>query len=210
MNTSIYDLAIAIQKEESQLFFEHINELGDGIFSEIVEDLHLGDEITKKAIVMYIIYAYSLHSRLLILNHEDKRNKKRVAQFTEIPEHLLTDVIELRNTSIRTSVIKYLEQQKEDDWNHLNRKQMLYNDLDTAGLMDFLKEDGGVDRKKLLENAKYTDTLKEQIEELKSKLTVKYKTINDHEEELHKITDDMKKEGGGTLRLESIVDEHNK
>ena len=206
MHNNTYEAILANKTLKADLFFENINSLLPEVFTPLHDVKDLEEPEIRKIVVLYIAIAYSMESPLIIASRDDIKNKKVVASYVGLPDHLHGAVVQLKDVNVRRCVLKYLEEQTDRDWRHLNVKKMQYESLLDKSVLDVNDSDGKVDHKFILQCANSADTLYTSIENISDQLREKYLHLNGAKEEIERINalSEGKKSDGG-LNIESAV-----
>lgn len=187
MITGLYEQIWKMQDMSADLFIQAMQEFTNGLFDRILNDNEFHGQPLKKAIIMYIIIAYSYDSEMIVMSFNQATERDKIMSIAKVPDAYRGAVVLLQNISVRQTVLKYLDAQGEFDWAHLKKKETIYNDLMEASVEDFTDESGKKDFKKILENSKYCDTLYAEMEALKEKIREKFRHPLDRIEEVKKL-----------------------
>lgn len=201
MESSLFHAVVSRRDLPSKELFEQLETLHPGLFTDL---MHVeGGEPYAKLALLYIIYAYSKESPLLVLGERYADMKRRIADFVELPDRMLGPVMQLQNYYVRNVVVNYLAAQKDRRWQHLCQDKEIYEAMCDNSLRALRRDDGSVDFKAIQDAAKYRRELLAQIElqEEAFKLDGEYGFVQENMEEIQKISKTVN--GRRSLRLEN-------
>lgn len=190
--TTIYHSALELKELNDGMIFQHLRNLTDnndgGVFFPLEEDKKWSFS-ERTAILMYIIYGYSINSPYVVFGADVTKSKKAIAQLADLPDYLYLPVLSLTSDVVRQTIARYLDYQSDRDFTHLAQKKDLYEKLQRASVNDVTGEDGKTNFKLLKELSELSDEVLLTIDSLEDKLRQRYDMVIANKETINKIDD---------------------
>lgn len=201
MELSIYHAVISRKDRVAKELFEDLETIYPGLFTDLLR-IEGGEPYAKLAL-MYIIFAYSKESPVLVLGERFSKQKIKIADYVQLPDRLLGPVVNLQSRIVREVVTSYLNAQQDRRWQHYIKDKELYDDMFDESLKFTRKDDGKPDFKLILDAAKHRRELLTQIEEQEKafKSEGEYAFVMENMEEIKKIGKESN--GSQSMKLES-------
>lgn len=148
---------------------QHINALElHLVFKPLIDDPEIIDGETFNSIFFWILHCYSLESKKDIIAADWKSRKLTIASSVKMPMHYA----DLKQRSIRETIINYLEFQNYRTYKHLLILREQYQEMLTAALSPLKKggEDPEIDYKAKYECGAYADKILERIQQYEQRI----------------------------------------
>lgn len=182
MTTSIFAAVNQHIDLSPELFIQEINSIVPELFTELIDAGFSNSE--TKSIIIYIVYAYSKESKMLVLGQGYEIQKDKIFKMANLPDYRRSDIVLMKNPCIRKTILEYLESQAHRDFRHLIQKYELYEALCASQLSNIRDEDGEVNYKEMMESSKYIDKLLEDIKKMEADYKIEYKFVELNFEEM--------------------------
>lgn len=165
---SPYHSIINHETDDWQDFLEKI--LLIDIFMPVIKEYN--DYATLKAVIRYIVYAYSPESDKVVLGMEWQKNKQNIfeAAMAKPEKTCYEDLVLLKNKAVVESIHKWMEFIDNDTFTQLQVLKDLRVEMQISSLTSILKASGEVDYDQKYRNATYASDLKKAIKDLESEL----------------------------------------
>lgn len=149
---------------------QHIHALELGlVFKPIIEDRIINkDEESFNPVFFWILHCYSTESKKDIISADWNTRKLTIAISLKMPVYF----VDLKQQSIRETIINYLEFQNYRTYKHLMILREQYQEMLTAALSPLRKggEDPEIDYKAKYECGAYADKILERIQQYEQKI----------------------------------------
>lgn len=146
------------------------------------------------SVIMFLIYAYSKESKMLIMGADFSEEKVRIADKVSLPVELHGKVLKLKSEKFRKVMMKYLDYQGSRAFKHLQLKRDMYEAVEANSFQTlFAGEDGSMDAKALTSLATMKNNLLEEILDYEEKLKSEFKFVYDNIDDAEQASKDSKK-----------------
>lgn len=145
------------------------------------------------AVIMFLMYAYSKDSRMLVFGSDFIEEKLRIADKVQLPEYLHGQCIKLQSECFRLVMLNYLEYQGSRAFRSLQLKKDMFEATETFNFNNLYAQE--FDIKMMENNMKIKDRLLEEIKTAEEQLKSEFKFIYDNKEEIIVARDQSRKRG---------------
>lgn len=114
MTHSILNDILLIKDEPLSKFEEYFSTIGAGTFLPIIEEAKASKdkfaEVTAKNKILFALLAFDEDSPMIISRQDSKEEKEKICAYLDIPEFERTDLVYLKDPTLRRCITEYLIQ----------------------------------------------------------------------------------------------------
>lgn len=163
--------------------------------------LEYPDPSDFKAIVKYILYAYSAESDMIQIGADWAKNKKKIFEYCCIKPDAkyFNDLVHLENKAVLIAIKKWLDYQDNDLFELIQTLKDLRAELQLTCLAAIRKSSGEIDYDQKNRNAQYAIELRTKIKDLESELIQSSQKLKNSVKEFREAKQNSKSMGVETF-----------
>ena len=127
MITSILDYLLPHKEKSDKEIQNLLHQANVWIFDDIFNKFQIESE--AKEIILYILFAYSKESPMLILMADYQKEKEGICRYLDIPDYLTNKLTTLDDSTIREAVNNFIEDYAPQQWKTLQFLKIQMADL---------------------------------------------------------------------------------
>ena len=163
----------ALEAKDTLSLIDLLKSLGITVFDPIFK-AYGHDERKPYHIVLFILYAYSEESPLVILRRDSRAEAEAIVELLNIPTYISDTLVDLQDKVILQAIVDYVELFQTMLWRTLTQMKIQYANSQRALTMDsIVKDDGTTDYKERIAVTKSLEQLSKTIDKIESELKVR-------------------------------------